>query len=331
MKSINIEYSNCNLEIYFKNGLMKEINSLIDLNKKYFIITDEVVYKLYKDIIKIPNSKILVLPSGEEYKNLDSVNYIIDKMLENDITKGDIIINLGGGVISDLGGFVASIYKRGMDYYNIPTTLLSQVDASIGGKTGVDFLSDGKVFKNQIGRIHHPRKVFIDPIFLDTLSQDEYLSGIGEIIKYGLCYDKELFNILKGDFDLNEVIYKCINIKANITKIDEFEEDFRATLNYGHTIGHAVEAINNYKIPHGICVLYGMIEETNDSKIKEELFTLKNKFAIYFDFDINKDELKDYILKDKKIKNGYIFLPVLEEIGKVVVKKVKIDDYLGGL
>lgn len=327
MKTINVSYRNQDVTIYIKNNLLNEISDLLDNNKKYFVLTDENVYNLYGDKIKLENVSFMILNPGEDQKTMFNVNNIIQTMLEVNFNKGDVLINFGGGVISDLGGFVASIYKRGITYYNIPTTLLSQVDAAIGGKTAVDIMVGNKLYKNQIGSVYQPSKIFIDPKVLNTLDYKEYLSGLGEVIKYGLCFDKDMFYSLFNDFLIENIIYKCVEIKANITSKDEFDQNYRLALNYGHTIGHAIEAINEYQIPHGICILYGMIYETQDENTKEILNKFIDKYNIDYVVNLDIEVLKDYILQDKKIKTDYILLPVLKEIGKVEKEKVKISEF----
>lgn len=328
MKIINAKYTNKDVEILIENNLLKRLNDFLDNDRKYFIITDEVVYNLYLQSFNSNNIYYKILPAGENQKNIVTITEIISSMLDAKINKADVILNIGGGVISDIGGFVASIYKRGIMYYNIPTTLLAQVDASIGGKTAIDFSVGSNLYKNQVGTIYHPTKVLVDPTLLKTLPESEYLSGMGEVIKYGLCFDEELFNSLFNEFLNEDVIYKCLKIKASITELDEFEQNLRLALNFGHTVGHAIEAISNFKIPHGICVIYGMIIETIDSNIKELIISLCKKFNLNLDYNIKFDELKNYIIQDKKIEKDYLKLPILEKIGKVVIKEVKIEEFL---
>lgn len=328
MKIINAKYTNKDVEILIENNLLKRLNDFLDKDRKYFIITDEVVYNLYLQSFNSNNIYYKILPAGENQKNIVTITEIISSMLDAKINKADVILNIGGGVISDIGGFVASIYKRGIMYYNIPTTLLAQVDASIGGKTAIDFSVGSNLYKNQVGTIYHPTKVLVDPTLLKTLPESEYLSGMGEVIKYGLCFDEELFNSLFNEFFNEDVIYKCLKIKASITELDEFEQNLRLALNFGHTVGHAIEAISNFKIPHGICVIYGIIIETIDSNIKELIINLCKEFNLNLEYNIKFDELKKYIIQDKKIEKDYLKLPILEKIGKVVIKEVKIEEFL---
>lgn len=328
MKQINVNYKNQNTIVYIENNLLKNISNLIDQNIKYFIITDETVYNLYAQDLNLKDAYFKIIPPGEQSKNIMVVQEIIEAMLELNIHQGDVLINFGGGVISDIGGFVASIYKRGIEYYNIPTTLVAQVDAAIGGKTSIDYSYKNQIFKNQVGTIYQPKFIFVDPHLLNTLLQEDYLSGLGEIIKYGLCFDEKLFNELGLEFTLEEVIFKCLAIKAKITEADEFDKNIRISLNYGHTIGHAIEAISNFHVPHGIAILYGMLIETEDEEIKKRIKLLINKFNIELKFKYKNEKIINYILVDKKIENEYLKLPVLEKIGSIKINKVKLDDYI---
>lgn len=324
MKTIEVKYTNSKTKIQIEKNILSKINTFVDENKKYLILTDETVYKLYHEKLNINNSTFYILPIGEQEKNYQNVSHIIASLLELKMEKTDYLINFGGGVISDLGGFVASIYKRGINYINIPTTLIAQVDASIGGKTGIDYQN----YKNQIGTIYQPKLVFVDPTLLNTLPNEQYLSGLGEVIKYAICFDEEMFNSLFNDINLENIVTKCIEIKAKITAIDELDEGVRLILNFGHTIGHAIEAITNYTIPHGICIAIGMLYEIDNLEIKDKLTTLLNLLGFPIELKIDKEKLINYIMQDKKIRNGILKLPKLEKIGKAVIIDEKITDFI---
>lgn len=330
MKILNVPYLSHPVTVYLQNNILEEITTLIDKNHQYFILTDENVASLYlnKLVAQLPHVKTYTLPSGEKYKTLSSVEEIITKMLAANISKGDYLIAFGGGVISDLGGFIASIYKRGLKYYNLPTTLLAQVDACLGGKTGIDFVVNYNLYKNQLGTIYHPEMIIVDPSLLKSLPQKEYLSGLGEIIKYGVCFDKELFQQLFTDFDLSSIIYQALAIKAKITSRDEFEQHGRYTLNFGHTFGHAIESYFKMEIPHGLAVAYGMLYEIKNEVIKDQLRGLYQKLGITINQTIKKDELINYLLQDKKIASNIINLPVLDEIGQVKLVKMSLNDFI---
>lgn len=313
---MKIAYSNKNVEVVYTNDVITSLNSIIYSEKK-IVITDEVVYSFYKNIINEISNDLYILKNGEDSKNFDNVIKIIEVMLNKNYNKTDYIICFGGGMVGDIGGFVSSIYKRGIKFINIPTTLISQVDSSIGGKNGINHLG----FKNQIGQIFHPDYIIINTNFLKTLPKEEYLSGLGEVIKYAVLFDEEMFNSLYvGNFNLESIIKKCIKYKIDITVQDEFDQHIRNCLNFGHTIGHAIEA--KYHIPHGIAVGYGLFYESKNELIKQLLI----KYG--WDFSKEFEDLKNYILKDKKIRNNKISIIKLIKIGEFVIEEVPVDEYL---
>ncbi|MDH3004389.1 MAG: 3-dehydroquinate synthase [Candidatus Shikimatogenerans sp. JK-2022] len=321
---------------YFKKIIKKEIN------KKIIILLDNNIKKiwlnkLYKYIpLKIKyNINIININYGEKYKNIITCIYIWKKLIKLQIDKNSVLINLGGGVISDLGGFIASLFKRGIKYINIPTTLLSMVDASIGGKNGINFYK----LKNEIGIINNPYKIFICLEFLKTLSKIEILSGFGEILKYGLIYNKNFwyyinkFNILKIKNWFN-IVYKSIKIKNKIVKQDPKELlGLRKILNFGHTIGHAIESLflfKKKKITHGEAIVLGIICE---SWISKKINNLSNKeykkickfILTYYNIRIIKKKYFKYIINiiknDKKNLNNNIYFVLLKKIGLSVYNK----------
>ena len=313
---MKIAYSNKNVEVVYTNDVITSLNSIIYSEKK-MVITDEVVYSFYKNIINEISNDLYILKNGEDSKNFDNVIKIIEVMLNKNYNKTDYIICFGGGMVGDIGGFVSSIYKRGIKFINIPTTLISQVDSSIGGKNGINHLG----FKNQIGQIFHPDYIIINTNFLKTLPKEEYLSGLGEVIKYAVLFDEEMFNSLYvGSFNLESIIKKCIKYKIDITVQDEYDQHIRNCLNFGHTIGHAIEA--KYHIPHGIAVGYGLFYESKNELIKQLLI----KYG--WDFSKEFEDLKNYILKDKKIRNNKILIIKLIKIGEFVIEEVPVDEYL---
>jgi 3-dehydroquinate synthase len=252
---------------------------------KVAIITDSNVKKLYGEtllsIIKEKQINVILLsfPSGEENKTRKTKEKIEDILIEKEFTRKSMIIALGGGIVGDVSGFIASTYMRGIQYLQVPTTLLAMVDSSIGGKTGVN--TPGK--KNVIGTFCQPKKVFIDIDTLKSLPREEIFNGVAEILKHGIILDRSLFNYVTANiedvFSLNEtVIEKCINqslrIKKKVVQKDETEEKYRKILNFGHTIGHAIESASDYGISHGNAIAAGMIIET---KIAKELGMIKEK------------------------------------------------------
>jgi len=269
----------------------------ISTYSKVAILVDENTKRdcLHK-LPKIENAIIIEIKSGEEYKNISTCNFIWEQLTINNFDRNSLLINLGGGVIGDMGGFCAATYKRGLDFIHIPTTLLAMVDASVGGKLGIDF----KGFKNQIGLFNNPKAVLISPEFLETLAESELKSGFSEVVKHALISDNSLWVKLKNtpftDFDWGDIIDTNVQIKNKIVLADPFEKGERKKLNFGHTFGHAIESYYLEKgtpISHGEAVFMGMILETEISDLPET----------------EKNEIKNYILSNfalpytlKKIK-----------------------------
>lgn len=309
-------YQNKTVEIVINNECIKTITNYLNDNIRYLLITDEKVHHLYGQYFQSIEDYYLV-QSGEANKNIDEALKIVKFMLERNYQKDDMIIALGGGVIGDLAGFVASIFKRGIKYINIPTTIIAQVDSSIGGKVGVNF----EGYKNQIGQTYHPEMVIVDPSVLNTLSEKEILSGFGEIVKYGALYDRQICtDIMKEKFDITRGIRRCIEFKVKVTEMDEFDSNKRKILNFGHTIGHAIEA--KYKLPHGVAVGYGMYLESGNEEIRKTLE------AVGYNFNVEFKGLYPFIAKDKKIKGNKITLVDVKELGRGVLREGYINEFI---
>ncbi|MFY9421703.1 MAG: 3-dehydroquinate synthase family protein [Bacilli bacterium] len=324
MKELKIEYKTKTVRLVFGRGVFT--NSLFPEGRKYLVLTDENVARLHGDKFKKISRFVKVLPPGEGSKTLDAASSLVSFLLEEGFTKDDCLVACGGGMITDLGGFVASVYKRGMGFISVPTTLLAQADSALGGKNGVNFASGEKTFKNQIGTIYQPELVAADPLFLKTLPPEEFRSGLGEVLKCGLCFSPSLFARLRDGFDEND-IFECLSIKAEITAQDEFEEGARALLNYGHTLGHALESLSGFRLRHGEAVALGLLHETEEQSIKEKIRELLEKYS-FPEFRFDKRELADYIRQDKKIRQGKIRLPVLKDIGMTELLETDFDAYL---
>ncbi|MBN1251295.1 MAG: 3-dehydroquinate synthase [Bacteroidales bacterium] len=304
------------------------------LQHRFFLLADENTDKYCMPLIKdfLPNNIIKIkINSGENNKNINSIIYIWQKLTENNADRKSTLINLGGGVICDLGGFAASTYKRGIDFVNIPTSLLAQVDASIGGKTGFDFMG----YKNQIGSFNSPLAVFVNADFLKSLNKENLKSGFAEMIKHALVFDTEHYNnLIKLDFDkidyqnLLILIKKSISIKEYFVEKDPFEKNIRKTLNFGHTAGHAFESYflnTENEIAHGYAVAFGIIIELilSYNKLKFQLSKLKEitDFIIktYGKIQFNKNDyeaLFALMKQDKKNENNEINFTLLSDIGK---------------
>ena len=270
---------------------------------------------------KIDNHIIIEVKSGEHNKTISTCNYIWEKLTENQFDKNSLLINLGGGVIGDMGGFCASTFKRGINFIQIPTTLLSMVDASIGGKLAIDF----KNFKNQIGLFNNPKAVLIFPDFLETLPKNILKSGFSEVVKHALIADRDLWNNISSNrfenLDWLNIIATSISIKNNIVLSDPYEIDMRKKLNFGHTYGHAIESFylkNGTPVLHGEAVFVGMILESQLSNLHpEEKLEIKNYILSNFSlpFFPKKSDLLPFLINDKKNKLGKISFSLLNQIG----------------
>ena len=270
---------------------------------------------------QIENALIIEIKSGEEYKNISTCNFIWEQLTINNFDRNALLINLGGGVIGDMGGFCAATYKRGLEFIHIPTTLLAMVDASVGGKLGIDF----KGFKNQIGLFNNPKAVLISSEFLETLAESELKSGFAEVVKHALISDNSLWLKLKNtpftDLDWEDIIDTSVQIKNKIVLADPFEKGERKKLNFGHTFGHAIESYYLEKrtpISHGEAVFMGMILETKISDLSE---TDKNEIKNYvlsnfaLPYTPKKSNLHKFLINDKKNQNGKINFTLLNGIG----------------
>ena len=307
--------------------------------KKVFILSDEKVFSLYgKKLIRGLHEvdlkeEVFLLPHGERHKNLSSVKKIYHWLQEKDATRSDLFISFGGGVISDIGGFAASTFHRGMILVNIPTTLLAQVDASIGGKNGVNL----REAKNQIGTFYFPKYVVIDPLFIGTLGLKQMQEGLIEALKTGIIADKELFHLIKNHVSelmlkdvrlLEQVITRAVKVKSNVVTKDPYEKNIRGTLNLGHTFGHALEGFYKYRrLSHGQAVGLGMIcaaklgmllnltSENFLSELKEVLAEMKAPARLK---NMNASRILSLMQYDKKKRAGKILFIVPKKIGEVL-------------
>lgn len=270
---------------------------------------------------QIENALIIEIKSGEQYKNISTCSFIWEQLTINNFDRNSLLINLGGGVIGDMGGFCAANYKRGLEFIHIPTTLLAMVDASVGGKLGIDF----KGFKNQIGLFNNPKAVLISSVFLETLAESELKSGFAEVVKHALISDNSLWLKLKNtpftDLDWEDIIDTSIQIKNKIVLADPFEKGERKKLNFGHTFGHAIESYYLEKgtpISHGEAVFMGMILETKISDLSEsDKNEIKNYVLSHFalPYTPKKSSLHKFLINDKKNQNGKINFTLLNGIG----------------
>ena len=324
--------------VHFENKGYEALNTLVatKLYSSIFILVDENTHEhcYAKFIPKLATTcpiELIEIASGELHKNLETCVGIWNVLTELKADRKSLLISLGGGVLTDLGGFVAATFKRGIDFVNIPTTLLSMVDASVGGKTGVDL----GVLKNQIGLFANPEMVIVDPDYLPTVTPREIRSGMAEVIKYGLTYDAALYRVIMATPNLNivDLIHRSIEIKNTIVLADPKEQNKRKILNFGHTIGHAIESYyleseDKENLTHGEAIAIGMIAECYiSSKLLDfpldELTALKKSITnLYGKVSILQEDVKHiltYLIHDKKNTGGQINFVLLHALGKTKI------------
>ena len=314
---ISVDLKENSYDILIEDGILNRVGEYIDLNRKVMIITDSGVPREYGDILlnQCPMGEIIVAEQGEQSKSFVTYERICRKLLESNFHRKDLIIALGGGVIGDLAGFCASTYMRGIDFINIPTTTLSQIDSSIGGKTAIN-LGDTK---NIIGAFYQPKKVFIDFKTLETLSERDFNNGMIEALKAGLIYDREIFELFEsGEIKerYKEIIIKSILVKKDVVEKDVKEQSLRKILNFGHTIGHGIEGYFNFnKLLHGEAVALGMLPMIENNNLRERTKKIIEKLNIRTDIKYDSEKVFKLMVKDKKADTSKITLVKVKELG----------------
>src|SRR5687768_7202941 len=330
MKKLTYKFSNSSVDYYLAGGI-SHLKEIVDKDNT-IIITDDNVYNAHTKRFK--NWNCIVLKPGEEYKVQSTVDSVIEQLIEMEADRQTTLVGVGGGVITDITGYVASVYMRGIPFGFIPTTLLAMVDASIGGKNGIDV----GVYKNMVGVIRQPKFILHDLIFLNTLPQNEWENGFAEIIKHASIKDAVMFRELESNSiktyrkrkkSVCELIQRNAALKVRVVKQDEFEKGERRLLNFGHTLGHALE--NMYELSHGQAISIGM---TYASVISEKIAGFKEADRVaklisqydlptYLEFDRKK--VFDVLKMDKKREKNEINYVLLEKIGKGIVKSIPLS------
>lgn len=300
-------------DIILKNGALENLYQFARLDRKVAVVTDSGVPAEYAQRVadQCRESTIITMPQGEASKSFKILETVLRQMLEFNMGRGDLVVAVGGGVVGDLAGFAAAIYMRGIDFINCPTTTLSMIDSSIGGKTAVD-LGDTK---NIVGAFWQPKLVIVDPATLSTLPRRHYINGLAEAVKAGLLADPELFAIFeKGDIDtqISEIIYRSLRFKKNIVEQDETERGMRKALNFGHTIGHGIEAVKGIKgrrtvgLFHGECVALGMLPMIESKALQKRVRAVYRRIGLPTRTTYNKEKVLAEMLHDKKTQGGQI-------------------------
>lgn len=341
MKTVTVNASK-KYDVTIGAGLLENAGSVIKnycRGGKVFTVSDANVFPLYGKALKESVEKQglefyeFVFAAGEESKNINVFSEIVENMCGAGLTRGDVAVALGGGVTGDITGFAAATYRRGIPFVQIPTSLLADVDSSVGGKTAID-LANGK---NQVGAFWQPSAVICDTDTLKTLPEEEYENGCAEIIKYGMLGDRNLFEALaatpvKNDYE--NVITRCVEMKRDVVEADEFESGERMVLNLGHTFGHSIEKLSGYTIPHGRAVATGMNIITKAAVklgfapkgVDGRLADVLKKYSLPLETDFSAKDMVKAAVGDKKTVGGSITLVVPTDIGKCILKKVPVEE-----
>lgn len=321
---IPVKCENGEYNIYLERGALSRAGEYFNLDRKVLVVTDSGVPCEYAETVatQAKESMIVQFQQGEASKNFDTYKKILEALVKGDFTRTDCVVAVGGGVTGDMAGFAAATFMRGIDFYNIPTTVLSQVDSSVGGKTAIDFGG----LKNIVGAFHQPKGVIIDPNTLKTLPERQISNGLAESVKMALTHDAELFAMFEGDsFDIDTVIERSIKIKRSVVEADEKESGLRKVLNFGHTVGHAIES-NTPTLYHGECVALGMLPMCSD-KVRERLIPVLKKFNLPTTVDCDTQKIVETMSHDKKMAGDMISVVRVENAGTFNITKLVFSDF----
>lgn len=324
---INVKTSGGSYNITLKRNALNEVNKILNIKGKALIVTDSGVPRVYVETVanQIENSIIYTFPQGEKSKNFETYSALLKTLAENKFDRKDCVIAVGGGVTGDMAGFTAATYMRGISFYNIPTTLLSQVDSSIGGKTAIDF----EGYKNLVGAFYQPEAVIIDPNVLKSLGERQFNNGLAESIKMAATSDSDLFQLLENNDakDIIEVVIeKSLLIKKAVVEEDEKETGLRKVLNFGHTIGHAIETVTGLdELYHGECVALGMMYmSSGEAKEKIKNLLVKNNLPTSADFDT--ERVFEALQHDKKAAGSGVNTVFVNKIGEFEFKFLEYEE-----
>ena len=316
-------------DIILERGALGRVGELLSLDRRVLIVTDSGVPAEYAACVaaQCASPEIVTVPAGEGSKSLATMEMLLRTMLTRGFTRTDCVVAVGGGVVGDLSGFVAASFMRGIDFYNIPTTVLSQVDSSIGGKVAVNL----DHVKNVVGAFYQPKRVVIDPEVLNTLPKRQIAHGLAEAIKMSLTSDKALFDIFEAEdveSHLDEIIVRSLEIKKNVVEQDEKETGLRKILNFGHTIGHGIESSEGMSaLYHGECVALGMIPMCDES-IRSRVVEVLKKCNLYRKLDYDWQKIAEAAFHDKKADGDSVTVTMVREIGSFEMKKMKCADVI---
>ena len=327
---IPVKTSTGEYDIILQRGALFNAGRLLNLDRRVLIVTDTGVPAEYAKTVadKSKTPVVITIEQGEASKTLDTWQTLLAALVENNFTRTDCVVAVGGGVVGDMAGFAAAAFMRGIDFYNIPTTVLSQVDSSIGGKTAVDFMG----LKNLVGAFWPPKCVIIDPDTLKTLPKRQIANGLAESVKMSLTSNAKLFELFEtADIWDNAVFDKIIEesllIKRSVVEADEHESGLRKILNFGHTLAHAIESVNHMEnYYHGECVALGMLPMCSD-RVRQRLIPVLKKLELPTQFDASADSIIEACRHDKKATGDNITVVTVENAGSFELKKLPFAEY----
>lgn len=325
---IPVKTSTGEYNIYLERGSLKKAGEYLNLNRRTFIVTDSGVPADYAKTVaeQSKSSVIVTVKEGEPSKCFDTYKYLLSEMVKNGFTRSDCVVAVGGGVVGDMAGFAAASYMRGIDFYNIPTTVLSQVDSSVGGKVAIDF----EGYKNLVGAFYPPKAVIIDSDTLKTLPERQISNGLAESVKMSLTSDKELFRIFEEEdikSNIDTVIERSLKIKREVVEKDEKEGGLRKILNFGHTLAHAIESENDMQnLYHGECVALGMIPMCS-AAVRERLIPVLKKLNLPTSTDFETEKIISAMRHDKKLMGDLITVIFVPEVGKYEMREMPFDTF----
>ncbi len=324
---INVDLKHTDYNIYIERGNLSKAGELLNLNRRVLIVTDEGVPKEYAQMVasQCKEGVIVTVNEGEESKSIAVFEKLLEKMLEAGFTRKDCVVAVGGGVCGDLAGFVAASFMRGVDFYNIPTTVLSQVDSSIGGKVAVNLSG----IKNIVGAFYQPKAVLIDPETLKTLPERQISAGLAEAVKMALTFDKDLFEKIEQSGNpmemIDQIIAGSLLIKKRVVEEDEKEAGLRKVLNFGHTVGHAIESVAEGNLYHGECVALGMLAVT-EGEVKDRVQKVLKSLKLPTTFKSSKNALLEAASHDKKAGAETVTVITTGTVGTFKMQEESIDE-----
>lgn len=327
MSVLHMELGELGYDIVIERGALDRAAELLDLDRKVLVVTDDGVPAEYasKVAASAEDGTVFTVAQGEDSKSLERFGEIMSRMLKLGFGRKDAVVAVGGGVVGDLAGFAASAYMRGIDFFNIPTTVLSQVDSSIGGKTAVNL--DG--IKNIVGAFYQPKKVLVDLDLLSTLPQRQISNGLAEAVKMSLTSDADLFGLFeKGNIseNMDEIITRSLMIKKNVVEQDEKEQGLRKILNFGHTIGHGIESFEHLNgLYHGECVALGMIPMVSDT-LRPRLIKVLENLSLPTSVELDCDAVYAAMIHDKKSEGDYVTVTTVPDAGRYEMKRVAFGE-----